>query len=106
MLKDANISAIFTTEFKRTQQTATPLAKALGLTIKTMPASDTKGLIEQVRAAKGNVLIVGHSNTVPEIVKALGITTPVTVGDTEFDNLFVITSSTTGGSSLLRLHYR
>jgi broad specificity phosphatase PhoE len=106
MLKDANISAIYATEFKRTQQTAAPLAKALGLTVNTLPASETKGLVEQVRAAKSPVLIVGHSNTVPEIVKALGITTPLTVGDTEFDNLFVVTTSTTGGSSLLRLHYR
>jgi broad specificity phosphatase PhoE len=106
MLKDANISAIYATEFKRTQQTAAPLAKALGLTVTTLPASDTKALIEQVRAAKGHVLVVGHSNTVPDVVKALGIATPVTVGDTEFDHLFVVTTSTTGGSSLLRLHYR
>jgi len=104
-LKDAGIVAIFTTEFKRTQQTAEPLAKALGLTVKVVKGDAEASLVEQVAAAKGNVLVVGHSNTVPSVVKRLGVTTAVAVGDNEFDNLFIVTRGG-GAPSLLHLHYR
>jgi phosphohistidine phosphatase SixA len=103
-LKDAGIVAIFTTEFKRTQQTAEPLAKALGVIVKIVKGDAEASLVEQVAAAKGNVLVVGHSNTVPSIVKRLGVTTAVAVGDDEFDNLFIVTRG--GAPSLLHLHYR
>lgn len=91
MLKDAGVGAIFVTEFKRTQQTAAPLASALGITPVVVPAQDTPGLVARLKQARANVLIVGHSNTVPDVVTALGVATPVSVEDTEFDNLFIVT---------------
>ena len=103
-LKDAKITAIFATEFKRTQQTAAPLAKALGLTVKIVTSKSEAGLIADLKAAKGNVLVVGHSNTVPEIIKRLGVTTVVAIGDDDFDNLFIVGTGTR--PSLVRLHYR
>jgi 2,3-bisphosphoglycerate-dependent phosphoglycerate mutase len=103
-LKDAKITAIYATEFKRTQQTAAPLAKALGLTVKIVTSKGPGPLVKQLKASKGNVLVVGHSNTVPEVIAGLGVTTPVTIDDTEFDNLFLVTTGT--HHSLLRLHYR
>jgi len=63
MLKDAGISAIYVTEFKRTQQTAAPLAKALGITVTTLPAKDNAALVAKLRASNGNALVVGHSDT-------------------------------------------
>ena len=104
LLKDAKITAIFTTEFKRTQQTAAPLAKALGLTPTVVSSKSEADLVKRLKAAKGNVLVVGHSNTVPEIIKALGVTTPVSIGDDDFDNLFLLTQG--ASPTLLRLHYR
>ena len=77
MLTDAKIAAIFTTELKRTQQTAAPLAKVLGLSATTVAAANVPGLIDQIMLVTGNVLVVGHSNTLPEIIKRLGVTTPV-----------------------------
>lgn len=103
-LKDANITAIYVTEFKRTQQTAAPLAKALGLTVKIVTSKSTPALIKQLAASKGNVLVVGHSNSVPDVIKGLGVTAPVTIGDDEFDNMFLVSRGPT--PSLLRLHYR
>lgn len=102
-LKDAKITAIYATKYKRTQQTAAPLAKALGLTV-AIVAADAAAVAKQLPGEKGNVLVVGHSNTVPDIIKALGVTAPVTIGDDEFDNLFVVTTGTP--PSVLRLHYR
>lgn len=103
-LRDAGITAIYATEFKRTQQTAAPLAKSLGIPVTTVSAKETAALVAKIKAATGNVLVVGHSNTVPEIVKALGVQTPVTVADADYDNLFVLTLGATPG--LLKLHYR
>jgi phosphohistidine phosphatase SixA len=104
MLKDAGITAIFATQYKRTHQTAAPLATALGVTVVTIPSADTAGLLAKVKAAPGNVLVVGHSNTLPELIKGLGVDTPVTVAESEFDNLFVVTRGEK--PALLRLHYR
>jgi 2,3-bisphosphoglycerate-dependent phosphoglycerate mutase len=104
LLKDAEITAIFVTEFKRTQQTAAVLAKALGLTVKIVTSKDTAALVKQVQSSKGNVLVVGHSNSVPDVITGLGVKTPVTIGDNDFDNLFLVNRGTP--PSLLRLHYK
>ena len=108
LLKDAKVTAIFATEFKRTQQTAAPLAKALGLTVKVIPSKSTADLVKQVETTKGNALVVGHSNSVPDVIKALGISTPLTIGDDDFDILFIVNRGVNPGTSasLLRLHYR
>lgn len=103
-LKDAKITAVYATEFKRTQQTAGPLAKALGLTVTIVTSKNEPELIDRLKKSKGNVLVVGHSNTVPEILKALGVTAPVTIGDNDFDNMFLVTLSSP--PAWLRLHYR
>jgi broad specificity phosphatase PhoE len=102
-LKDAKITAIYATEYKRTQQTAAPLAKALGLTVN-LVAADAADVVKQLASAKGNVLVVGHSNTVPDVIKGLGVTAPVTIGDDDFDNLFIVTTG--APPAVLRLHYR
>ncbi len=59
------------------------------------PARDTDGLVARLRAehAGGVVLLVGHSNTVPAIIKALG-GPDVTIGDMEYDNLFIFVPAT------------
>jgi broad specificity phosphatase PhoE len=91
MLRDAGIRAVFVTEYKRTQETAAPLAKALGITPSVITSKDQEGLIARIKASAGNVLVVGHSNSVPEVIKRLGVATTVTIADDEFDHLFVVT---------------
>jgi broad specificity phosphatase PhoE len=100
MLKDTKIAAIYTTEYKRTKQTAEPLATTLGVPVTAFPSKDLAALMQKLKTATGNVLVVGHSNTVPEIIKALGVADPVVIGDDEFDNLFIVSRG-----SLIRLHY-
>jgi broad specificity phosphatase PhoE len=104
VLKDADIRAIFVTEFKRTQETAAPLSQALQIRPITAGSKDASALVQRLKKIDGNVLVVGHSNTVPDIIKALGVSTPVAIGDNEFDNLFVVTSEKP--ARLIRLHYR
>ena len=95
MLGDAGIKAIFATEFRRTQDTAGPLATRLGLTVQKLPAGGTADLISRLRKehAEDILLVVGHSNTVPAIIKALG-GPDVTIAEDEYDNLFVIVPGT------------
>ena len=104
LLKDAKITGIFTTEYKRTRNTAQPLAAATGVAAAAVDSKDAAGLIDKVKASDGNVLVVGHSNTVPEIIKSLGVSEPVAIPDDQFDNLFVVIRG--ARPTLLRLHYR
>jgi broad specificity phosphatase PhoE len=104
VLKDARIATIYTTEFKRTRQTAEPLAKAVGIEPSLVSSRDMPALVEKVKAATGNVLVVGHSNTVGEVIKSLGVSDPVTLGDTDYDNLFVVVKGEK--PVLVRLHFR
>ena len=103
ILKDAEITAIFTTEFKRTQETAAPTAKELHVSPTVIPADQIFALVEKLRGLKGNGLVVGHGNTIPDLVKALGIATPVNVPENDYSELFFIILG--DKPQLLRLHY-
>lgn len=103
-LRDAKIVAIYATEFKRTQQTAAPLAKALGITVTVLPAQDNAALIAKLRASNGNALVVGHGDTIPNLIKALGVSEPINIAENDYDNLFVLVLD--GKPQLIRLHYR
>ncbi|HXA08948.1 MAG TPA: phosphoglycerate mutase family protein [Chthoniobacterales bacterium] len=102
-LRDAGISAIYTSEFRRAQQTASPLANSLGIKIEVVPAKDSAALLAKLRSASGNVLVVGHSNTVPEIIKALGVSVSVTIAEQDYDDLFLVVSGQP--PRLIHLHY-
>ena len=104
MLKDVGITAIFTTQYKRTRQTAEPLARALGLTIIELNTKELASLPDKIKAQGGNALVVGHSNSVPETLKALGMDSAPAIGETEFDNLFIVTRGEK--PSMVRLRYR
>ena len=105
MLRDSKISAIYTTEFKRTQRTAAPLAKALGLTVTSLPSDNQAALVAKLRTSTANSLVVGHGNTIPDIIKAHGILEPVNVSESDYDNLFVVALGEKD-QYLIRLHYR
>ncbi len=103
ILQDSQITAVFVTEFKRTQETAAPTAKAAHLNSTVVPANDVAGLAAKVRASSGNALVVGHGNTIPDLMKALGITTPITIPEDDYSEIFVV--SLHDPPQLLRLHY-
>jgi broad specificity phosphatase PhoE len=95
MLGDAGIVAIYTTQYRRTKDTAAPLGDKTGVTYEAVPSGDMAGLVAKIKSHKsGAVLVVGHSNTVPVIVKALGGPT-VTVADDEYDSLFFVAANGT-----------
>ena len=90
--KDKNIAAVYSTNYKRTQQTALPIAKEQNLEIISYTA---KELISEKFIAnnKGkNIVIVGHSNTTPELVNSLlGEKKYEDIADRENNNVFIVT---------------
>lgn len=107
MLKDSGITQIYTTDLRRTIQTAAPLASLLKQTPTALPAADVDGLLVRVHqvSAADRLLIVGHSNTLPDILKRLGVATPITIADMEYDNLFVVIPHAGAPASLMRLRF-
>lgn len=81
---------IYVSSPKRARQTAEPLARRLNLTPKIYDPRDTPGLIAAVRAETGTVLIVGHSNTVPDIVAGLGGERPGPLVHADFGDIWHI----------------
>jgi broad specificity phosphatase PhoE len=113
LLKDAGVKGIYATQYKRTRQTAEPLARQLGISIVERPASSAnaatyaRDLAQEVlvRNAGETVLIVGHSNTVPDIVTALsGLPVPA-ITDAEYDHVFTVTVPATGAPRLKQSRY-
>ena len=82
---------IFVSDFHRTRQTAAAVAARWGLTPIVYDPADTPRLVARVRAATGPVLIVGHSNTVPDIVAQLGGTRPAPLTHPDFGDLWILT---------------
>lgn len=100
-LKDSKIAAVIVSPTNRAQQTGEPTAVEFKVPSKSVKADDYAAIAAAAKdsARTGDVLIVGHSNTVPLIVKAIG-NVDVVVGSSEYDKLFIIDSA-----GVAQLHY-
>ena len=103
ILKDSGITAIFTSEFKRTQETAGPTSASAGVAATVVPAKDPAALVAKLHQLNGNALVVGHGNTIPNIIKALGINAPINIPDADYSELLIVTLG--DKPQLFRLHY-
>ena len=74
MLAHAGVTHLFATNYRRTQDTIAPLAAATGIEVVTYNPQDIPGFAAKIaRLAPGSVAVIaGHSNTTPDLVKALG----------------------------------
>lgn len=108
-LKDAGITAIIVSQFKRTGETAEPLAKATGVTPEMITAGVSGGADSVAAAVMRHhgekVLVVGHTNTIPLIIAALGGPQLPHLCDAEYSNLFVMTIAPNRDPTFTRLHY-
>lgn len=102
------ITRVFTSEARRSQQTAAPLARRLGIAPVTMPARDVRALVEALKDGRSDAaaVVVGHSNTVPQIISRLTRgRVAVTIDEEDYGALFIVTVSTFGPPSVIRLQY-
>jgi len=104
-LADAGIKQIYVSDAKRTQQTAAPLASQLKLTPSIIAGADVSTLVRNLLYGTGNVLVVGHSNTLPVIIQRLQAGNVGAIGEKEFDKLFVVSVMEGAGSPAATLRY-
>ena len=95
-LANMNVQAVITTELIRTRETARPLAEARGLRPESIHTGPTEAHVrlvaDAVRAHTGQtVLVVGHSNTIPAIIAALGGPKLPDICESQYSNFYVLT---------------
>lgn len=90
VLRDARISRVWSTDFLRTRHTAEPAASAAGLKVELYDPRDPVGFADQLRHLPGIHLVVGHSNTTPALVTALGGEAGPPIPDSEYDRLYLL----------------
>ena len=91
-LADAGITHIYSTNTKRTLETAAPISDRTGLEIALYDAEDLEAFADSLAATSGVHLVVGHSNTTPQLSAALGGDPGSEIDETsEYDRLYVIT---------------
>lgn len=112
VVRDARIGAVYVTQLARTRLTAEPVARMFG--VAPMVVETSGGTATHVRTVADRVLaeqrgratlVVGHSNTVPLIVRALGGSAPEQLDDHEYDNLFIVTIPASGPVVTVRARY-
>jgi phosphohistidine phosphatase SixA len=103
--KGQGLDAIVVSEFRRTQDTVRPLANRLSVPVIVMPADDPEGTAKRALSENrgGRALIVGHSDTVPEIVKALSGADVGPMSEAEYGILYVVTVPRFSRAAVTRL---
>ena len=94
----AGVVAAYHTQYKRTKQTAEPAAAALGIPLIQIDiaagheSEHADALVRHIDShyAGKTVLIVGHTNTLPVILKKLGVASPREIPETEYGTIFVV----------------
>lgn len=118
LLSGAGVKAVYTSQFARTRLTAEPLAKLLGIPVNPVPLAlkpdKPREVSEQsIRELKGKieghageaVLVVGHTNSIPDLIRELGGDVVPNIPEDKFDNLFVVTVYAPGRAKVTQLKY-
>lgn len=96
-LSEIKLTQIYSTDTKRTRDTAKPTAKAQGLEITLYDGSDLNAFANSLDTARGHILIVGHSNTTPDLVGALGgVPGDPIIEATEYDRFYRVSRVRSG----------
>lgn len=118
ILGKSGIKTVITSQYLRTKATAEPLAKQLGIasvavSLKMTAANPRVGtsesiqeIVEKIYQKPGeNALVIGHGNSVPDVIKALGGDVVPTMDEKEFEDLFVVTVYAKGRAKVTHLKY-
>jgi 2,3-bisphosphoglycerate-dependent phosphoglycerate mutase len=112
ILREVPIDAIYTTQYIRTRETVQQITRDRNIELNIIPvqqdvSSHANDVVRAILTSNigQTVLVVGHSNTIPVIISALGIAESVSIDDDEYDDLFIVTRGNDGTSKLLRLKY-
>ncbi len=92
MLADRNIAAIFATPTRRAMETAAPLSRRTGVEITAYDPRNPQAVATLVKATQGAVLVVGHSNTVHDLIGRFGGDPPPQLTEEDYGTIFMIDS--------------
>jgi len=104
----AGIDAVFSTPYRRTVETARPVADALDLEVTLYDPMDNEAVLARIlKEHKGKIiLLVGHSNTVPTLIADLGASKNVpAIAESEYDNIYLVSIPWFGKTKTIRLRY-
>lgn len=113
LLSQAAVTAVYATEYERTQATGRPLAERIGTEVRVRPIGDrrieahSRAMAREVldEHAGESVLVVGHSNTVPILVEAFTGRRVAPIADDEYDRIFIATARTIESGRLIEAAY-
>lgn len=89
VLTDKQLAVVYSTDYRRTQQTATPSAIANDLNVTSYDPSNLQDFAQRLKSNQQNALIVGHSNTTPELLSLLGGESKK-IGEADYGELFIL----------------
>lgn len=101
ILRDAGITHVHSTDYKRTRLTGKPLAEKLGVKTTLYDPRRMPALVEKMKKIGGRHLVVGHSNTTPTLVRMLGGKAGQAITEKEYDRLYAVTLNGEGVSTVL-----
>ena len=105
LLKDAGIAAVYSTDYARTRETARPAAEAIGKPVEIYDGDGLPAFAKDLRARGGRALVVGHSDTTPELVRLLGGDPGPPIASDEYDRLYILTLTDDGKTSTTLLRF-
>jgi broad specificity phosphatase PhoE len=107
VLQDLGITAIYTTQFKRTAQTAQPLAERLNIKPSVYEQNDVEAVSKEIQRKHPQevVMVVGHRSTVPRVLGYFNPAAKVALGSYEYDSLFILTLAPGAKPALLHLRF-
>ncbi|MDT8368156.1 MAG: histidine phosphatase family protein [Longimicrobiales bacterium] len=100
-LAHAGVTRVFSTPYLRTMHTARPVAARLGLEVETYDPRSLGSFAASLDGMGGVVLVVGHSNTTPRLVEALGADPVQPIAEDEYDRLHTVFLSGTAVAGTL-----
>jgi len=104
MLRDADLTHLHSTDLERTRDTANPIALRTGLEVRIYDPQHLTKFAGLLRATPGHHLVVGHSNTTPQLVRLLGGRSSE-IADDEYDRLYVLTIKPKGGATTILVRF-
>ena len=89
--QDKDIREIWSSDYKRSRDTAAPLALSLGLELSLYDPRDLPALTSNLLEHRKNALIIGHSNTTPDLARLLCQCEIADMDESEYDRLIAVT---------------
>ena len=107
MLAKGGVDKLYASEYRRTQLTLKPLAEELDLEITIIGASEPDRLVADIFSSqRGNtVVIAGHSNTLPELVRLLSGLEAEPIDESDYRGIYILSLPRFGEQQLTRLRY-